>query len=236
MPKSAKIPLPNARNISRKLFPQSEHHDLPWQQSPESPERTNLASVFGQFLTHDIALTWDGGKKPNCSKPTEIETECFDIPVSSDDPVFVNSIPMNRAARCKVSNRKPEEQVNTASSFIDASHIYGNNVEEEMKLRDLTSVAGLLRTTCIHQHVKNLLPQLQPNDTSAYCRSFSRKIRCFYTGDYRRNNVSPGKPLCSCISLHTYFIIFYKTFISLRMPTSSSGKRELVLPYICGIC
>ena len=102
--------------------------------SPQSPERTNLASVFGQFLTHDIALTWDGGKKPNCSKPAE--TECFEIPVSSDDPVFVNSIPMNRAARCKVGNRKQEEQVNTATSFIDASHIYGNNKEEEMKLRD----------------------------------------------------------------------------------------------------
>ena len=95
-------------------------------------------------------MTWDGEKKPNCSKPTE--KECFEIPVSSDDPVFVNSIPMNRAARCKLikaGERKPEEQVNTATSFIDASHIYGNYVEEEMKLRDLTSVAGLLRTTCL---------------------------------------------------------------------------------------
>lgn len=198
MPKSAKILLPNARIISRKLFPQSDNEDLPWRQSPESPERTNLASVFGQFLTHDITLTWNGGK--NCSKPA---AECFEIPISSDDPVFVNSIPMNRAARCKVGDRKPEEQVNAATSFIDASHIYGNNEEEEMKLRDLTSLAGLLRTTCLHQNVKNLLPQLQPNDTSAYCRSFSHKIRCFYTGDYRRNNVSPGKQLCSRIKLHT---------------------------------
>ena len=201
MPKSAKILLPNARIISRKLFPQSDNKDLPWRQSPESPERTDLASVFGQFLSHDMTLKWDGGKKPNCSKPTE--TECFEIPVSSDDPVFVDSIPMNRAGRCKVGDSKPEEQVNTASSFIDASHIYGNNEEEEMKLRDLTSVVGLLLTTCLHQNVKNLLPQLQPNDTSAYCRSFSHKIRCFYTGDYRRNNVSPGEPLCSCIRLHT---------------------------------
>lgn len=62
IPKGAGKPLPNVRNISRKLFPQSDNQELPWQQSPQSPERTNIASVFGQFLTHDITLTWDGGK------------------------------------------------------------------------------------------------------------------------------------------------------------------------------
>ncbi|KAJ7373907.1 hypothetical protein OS493_009232 [Desmophyllum pertusum] len=56
------VPLPNARTISRTLFPQSEYPDSsPWEQSPSSDERTNMASVFGQFLTHDITLAWHGG-------------------------------------------------------------------------------------------------------------------------------------------------------------------------------
>ncbi|XP_078361510.1 peroxidasin homolog pxn-1-like [Oculina patagonica] len=190
LPKNNSVPLPNARLISKELFPQSQNPDSPWQQSPQSPERTNMASVFGQFLTHDITLTWHGGRKLNC--PDLDETECFDIPIVPNDSAFSNSIPMSRASRCENAFGQPQEQVNIATAFIDASHIYGNNEVELDKVRDLDSLQGLLRTTGQQQSVKNLLPQLPDDDTTVFCRSKSQSIPCFYTGDYRRNNVSPA--------------------------------------------
>lgn len=174
-----------------------------------------MASVFGQFLTHDITLTWHGGRRPHCPDPDD--KECFDIPILSNDPVFSNSIPMTRASRCENAVGKPQEQVNIATSFIDASHIYGNNDVELNKVRDLNSLQGLLRTTSQQQSVKNLLPQLPDDDTTVFCRSKSHSTPCFYTGDYRRNNVSPGKArLCiwnlDDLSIEmSLFFAFWKT-------------------------
>ena len=186
--------LPNARTVSRTLFPQSQNQHSPWQQSPESPERTNMAAVFGQFLTHDITLTLNEGK-PQCANDcNNSSTECFGITIagSSNDPVFAKCIPLIRASRCLSESQSVQEQVNSATSFIDASHIYGNNEKELERVREMNSPSGFLRTTCQNKSVKDLLPQLQSGDPMVFCRSYSHKIPCFYTGDYRRNNVHAG--------------------------------------------
>lgn len=97
---------------------------------------------------------------------------------------------MTRASRCQFKG--VQEQINSATAFIDASQVYGNNEEEVERVRDMNSLNGLLRTTCHNEAVKPLLPQLQADDPKVFCRSYSNKTPCFYTGDYKRNNVSPG--------------------------------------------
>lgn len=163
--------LPNARNVSRELFPQSP--GLPWEQSPNSADRTTMAAVFGQFLTHDITLTRHEGP-PNCEgKCFEAGTGCFGIPVS-DDTVFnsrnIDCIPMTRATTCQ-NGASGAEQVNIATSYIDASHIYGNNDAELSNVRaDPSSNAGQLRMESQDEHpnLGNLLPASPP---SVFCRS-----------------------------------------------------------------
>lgn len=97
---------------------------------------------------------------------------------------------MTRASRCQFKG--VQEQINSATAFIDASQVYGNNEEEVERVRDMNSLNGLLRTACHNEAVKPLLPQLQADDPKVFCRSYSNKTPCFYTGDYKRNNVSPG--------------------------------------------
>lgn len=185
-------PLPNARTVSRMFFPQSQNPESPWQQSPQSPQRTNMASVFGQFLTHDIILTLHDGNEVCDDRCSDLTTECFGITIAniSNDPVFTECIPMTRASRCQFKG--VQEQINSATAFIDASQVYGNNEKEVERVRDMNSLNGLLRTACHNEAVKPLLPQLQADDPKVFCRSYSNKTPCFYTGDYKRNNVSPG--------------------------------------------
>ena len=105
---------------------------------------------------------------------------------------FTTCIPMTLATRCQPRNSQTQEQINSATAFIDASQVYGNNKGEVGRVRDINSPDGLLRISYLSGNVKPLLPQLQRGDPKVFCRSYSNETPCFYTGDYRRNNVSPG--------------------------------------------
>ena len=181
--------LPNARSVSRELFPQNAPPSNPAEESPESTLLTDMAGVFGQFLTHDITLTWHKPSSSKCNDCFNPGTECFGINVTSDVIFSARKcIQMKRATRCLTPNAG-QEQVNIATTFIDASHIYGNN-DDEVRIARAEDPMGKL------WQENDLLPPAR--EKKPFCRSPNPgTMPCFYTGDFRRNNVSPGKAYSS---------------------------------------
>ena len=179
---------PNARSVSLDLFKDVEER---------SQELTHMAMVFGQFLAHDITLagqpedfTCDGSCQPGP------QNECFGIPANrADDPAFpgddgVNCIILRRSKPCD-EKAKIREQENLLTSYIDASHVYGNNEKESEDVRDGCDRA-LLKTVAQDKR-PDLEPLLPPNPHAA-CRTRDNKTRpCFLTGDFRRNNENAGE-------------------------------------------
>lgn len=110
---------------------------------------TTLMSFFGQFVVHDIAQVsqytmgfgqWaalkccglsSSQRHPECM-PIEYEDYCLD---------YVRSLTAVRPG-CNLGSR---DQLNTVSSYLDASTVYGSNEEQARNLR--TFKGGLLRST-----------------------------------------------------------------------------------------
>ena len=73
-------PLPNARNVSRKVHGSNADHS-----NPDSKTLSHLAMIWGQFLDHDITLALGTGI--NCELDTK-DPECVNIEIPEDDEVF----------------------------------------------------------------------------------------------------------------------------------------------------
>lgn len=117
---------PNARQISNRLFNDS-HQNL-------FSERgvTGWGNVWGQFLDHTFGLRDDAnGTAAN-------------IPFNPDDPLetFENDlgvVPFTRSGAAPGTGvTNPREQVNTVSSFIDGSAVYGDSAGRLDWLREGT--------------------------------------------------------------------------------------------------
>ncbi len=102
---------------------------------PEAIPNEARASAFlwqwGQFLDHDLDLT------------ETTEDEGFDIPIPMGDPLFdpggTGSATMElfRSLYDPESGRPgvPRQQVNLVTSFIDASNVYGSELERTLAMR-----------------------------------------------------------------------------------------------------
>jgi hypothetical protein len=102
-----------------------------------------MVYAWGQFVDHDLDLT-----------PSGTPAEPFNVAVPSGDPSFdpgntgTQVIPLNRslsdpATGTSVAN--PRQQVNTITSWLDGSQIYGSDAATADKLR--THVGGRLKTS-----------------------------------------------------------------------------------------
>ncbi len=123
----------NPREISNQIFDQRESIE-------EHGKHSDYVWVFGQFIDHDITLI-----KGDAAEP-------LIIPVPTCDEYFdpectgQSIIPMSRAAEragTGTSIENPREYVNSISSFIDASNVYGSDSERAAYLRSFTE--GKLR-------------------------------------------------------------------------------------------
>ena len=179
--------LENARNVSLGLFT-----DI----AARSQSLTHMAMVFGQFLAHDITLAGQP-EEFTCDGSCQPVGECFGIPANrTGDPAFpgvdgVNCIILRRNKPCD-EEAVPRQQVNILTSYIDGSHIYGNNEHEANDVRDRSTNAGLLKTMPQNiSSLEDLLPKANPHTP---CRTSDMKNRpCFLTGDFRRNNENQGE-------------------------------------------
>jgi hypothetical protein len=123
---------PNARMVSNEICKQTSS-------IPSKLKLTDFAWLWGQFVSHTLQLT-------RSADPSED----FSIPVPLHDPVFPDGsvIPMLRSEFDLSTSRNPEnprQQINIISSYIDASAVYGLDVNRAAAIR--TFHGGSMRTS-----------------------------------------------------------------------------------------
>lgn len=110
---------------------------------------SNMVYAWGQFIDHDIDLT-------NTASPSQ----SFNVAVPTGDPQFdpagtgTQVIPLNRSnydTSTGVSKANPRQQINSITSYLDGSMVYGSDAATAASLRTFTG--GKLKTSD-----NNLLP------------------------------------------------------------------------------
>ena len=197
--------LPNARLVSFVTHPDV---DVP------SRTLTHMAMEWGQYVDHDSTL----GAQPDidCKGQCDgVQGECFGIPIPPNDPHFpfinVDCIFLKRdvpsvPSRCQQLG--PREQINTLTSYLDASHIYGVTIAEQMAIRDTTNGdRGLLkaRPNPASNFLKDLLPaMIGPEMCLAPNPVFEP---CFRAGDIRSNENQGNDLLPSFLEFYIQMFI-----------------------------
>jgi len=121
---------PGPRQISNAVVAQSSVLDDP-------AGRSAFLWVWGQFLDHDLDLTFSNGLND------------FPIPIPTGDIYFdpsgsgTQTLPFSRSLALEGSN--PRQQVNSITAFIDASQVYGSDEATALSLRTLSD--GLMSTS-----------------------------------------------------------------------------------------
>ncbi|XP_063588513.1 uncharacterized protein LOC134765694 [Penaeus indicus] len=182
--------LPSPRTISTTI-----HNDI----SHLHARYTLMVMQFGQFLDHDITFTPVNKGFQNsildcrdCESQQRVHPECLPIPVPDNDPYYPSVNISSGRPFCIAFTRSlpgqqtlgPREQINQNTAFLDASHIYGQELCEARELRG--SQNGHLNVTNHPIRGKPLLPQETGNPE---CKADSG--RCFRAGD-SRSSEQPG--------------------------------------------
>ncbi len=143
---------------------------------------------WGQFLDHDIDLT--GGISP--PEPASIDVPSGD-PFFDPDATGTVTIPFNRSIYDKKTGqslKKPREQLNEISAWIDASNVYGSNSARAVALRTADGT-GRLRTSA---------GDLLPFNTEGLPNAGGEDPGLFLAGDVRANEQ------VGLTALHTLFV------------------------------
>src|SRR5439155_19963946 len=120
--------LPSARTLSNALSDQTDPNNP--SEDINTVNQLSLSDyiyVFGQFLDHDLDLT------------TTNSGQAFDIPANQPGDPFnpPGSIPFTRSTfdpATGTSTSNPRQQINSVTSFLDGSQIYGSDAVTVDKL------------------------------------------------------------------------------------------------------
>ncbi len=167
---------PNPRDISNTLY------DTGGKNYPNSRGLSNMLWQWGQFLDHDITLSNTSGS------PSEFAP----ILMAPSDPM-APLIPFQRSlfeAGTGTSASNPRQQVNSITSYIDASNVYGSDLGREAALRDLGN-GGRLKTSA-----GNMLPY----NTTGLPNAGGPDPSFFVAGDVRANEQA------GLTAMHTLFV------------------------------
>ena len=106
---------------------------------------SDLLVLWGQFIDHDLDAT---PMFKGCPSGCEFNTDrCVPVPVNQNDSFhedgveqqchpFPRSIPACDDSPAGIGNLKPRQQINTISSWIDASTVYGSSQALMNRLRE----------------------------------------------------------------------------------------------------
>jgi peroxidase len=169
---------PSARAISNALSDQTDPNDPSQDLSiANHSSLSDYTYVFGQFLDHDLGLT------------TTNSGQAFAIAANQAGDPFnpPGSIPFTRSTFDPATGTgNPRQQVNSVTSFLDGSQIYGSDAVTANKLR--THAGGRLKTS-----PGNLLPlnnsTFFPNGTLPMANDahIVSDTQLFAAGDVRAN-------------------------------------------------
>lgn len=170
---------PNPRFISNYIHTQKIN-------TPNNKKVSDYLWVWGQFIDHDVGLT-----------EVHHDAESMNIIVPENDVYFIPSfetptveIVMSRS-NYKVDDFGIRQQMNGITSYIDASNVYGSNLEREQAIR-LNDGSGKLKTS-----EGNFLPFNivgLPNAPSSEIQDL------FLAGDVRANEQ------LGLVAMHTLFV------------------------------
>ncbi|XP_047025906.1 peroxidase-like [Helicoverpa zea] len=196
--------LPNPRVLSTRLFSD---------QPIGSRVLSNMNMQWGQFITHDLLfqvmeVTDKGGMQCCLANgremlPTEWQNDkCIPISVPDDDQFyryhgikclnFVRSVTTPRDD-CSLGHA---EQMNTVTSYLDGSPIYGSDKKLASKLRSRSG--GRLRQETRKDCLRGFLPSV--SDKAAVCDLRNSSEPCYLAGDVRINQTP------TLAMLHTLFL------------------------------
>jgi hypothetical protein len=178
-------------------------------QSGAVPNQRGLSGfvyAFGQFLNHDIDLT-----------RTNSETLLF--PTTPDDPFFPGSmLGIMRSsfdANTGTGPDNPRQQIDSTTSYIDASNVYG---ADELRANSLRAVSGLGRPAKLITGTNNHLPRnsVVPIEMDRFLSPANN----FAAGDVRANeNVALA-------SLHTLFMREHNRLVDELSAANSTWTGE----------
>ncbi|XP_013192872.1 peroxidase [Amyelois transitella] len=183
--------LPNPRSLSTRLFSD---------QTILSRGHNYMNMQWGQYVTHDMMMrvmevTSEGGIQCCLGDgvdmlPSEWQNDkCIPIAVPEDDPFYrYHGIKCLNFVRSVTTPRDDcslgyAEQMNTVTSFIDGSPIYGSDKKLASRLR--TKVGGKLRQETRENCVRGFLPTVK--DKAAVCDLRNSSEPCYLAGDGRIN-------------------------------------------------
>lgn len=171
---------PSAREVSNKLVDQSV--DI-----PITGRASDFLWQWGQFLDHDIDLTH--GATPPVP---------FNIKVPAGDPWFDPANTGTKEIELSRSTSEPDsagiaQQINSITSFIDASNVYGSTEERANALRMLDG-SGKLKTS------ESSTGPLLPFNLQGLENAGGPSPALFLAGDVRANEQA------GLMSMHTLFV------------------------------
>ncbi|XP_063915826.1 chorion peroxidase-like isoform X2 [Zophobas morio] len=218
--------LPSARAVSTRVH-RDKNHEIP---------TVNLMFMqWGQLVDHDLISTVKSrsfnGSVPRCCHrggqaflpPDLLHPSCLPIEVPRDDwflgPMgircieFIRSAPSTRID-CDLGYR---EQINQATSFLDASTIYGSDVETSDSMRSF-------RNGKIHYGRVQGREPLQPPDPPGgeLCRSGALTSDCLQGGDGRLSE-QPG-----LTALHTIWVRYHNKVATVLSEVNRHWSDEKV--------
>ncbi|BFY99802.1 hypothetical protein BsWGS_02841 [Bradybaena similaris] len=179
---------------------------------------THMLMQWGQFIDHDMDLSpqaisfarFNDGRR--CNETCESTNPCFPIAVPTSDPRIRNHQCLGftrSSATCNTDSTSlffntvsPRQQLNSLTSYIDASNVYGSTDRMANIVRDLASNRGLLREGPSTATVRRLLPFDEDTLERPDCQiePSKRHIPCFIAGDVRVNEQ------LALIAMHTLWM------------------------------
>ncbi|XP_074027554.1 uncharacterized protein isoform X2 [Leptinotarsa decemlineata] len=113
---------------------------------------TALLGAWSELLLHDLANTGNLKSQDCCSENAKKHGECYGKLGHGQCREYMRTLPAVDMDSCKFENR---EQMNLATSYLDASAIYGNTDRQMEKLR--TYDAGLVNVSACASCQSNAL-------------------------------------------------------------------------------
>ncbi|XP_068923502.1 eosinophil peroxidase [Petaurus breviceps papuanus] len=196
--------LPLVRAVSNQIvrFPE-ERITLDW-------NRALMFMQWGQFIDHDLDFSPESQAKVaftqgiDCEKSCAQILPCFPIKIPPNDPRITNRkdcIPFDRSAPACPRKNSILNQLNTLTSFLDASMVYGSEDALAARLRNTSNQLGLLAVnTRFQDNGRALLPFDNHQEDPCLLTNRNAQIPCFLAGDSRASETP------KLAAIHTLFV------------------------------